>query len=147
MAELMARSDGWRESAGILCGRVGGGDWIAETVRFHHHLCNDEGRPRSIHLTEAAKFQLYEDLSKSKQRLIAGIHTHPEDWVDLSWIDQQNQICSRTGFWSIVAPFYGRKPWTIEAMGVHIRMPEGWGRLTKNQIKAHVRIEGPRGSL
>lgn len=140
LKELRARSEGWRESAALLCGRVVGSQWIAEIVKFHHQLCDDRGRPRSIHLTEAAKFQLYEELNRLHLRLIAGIHTHPEDWVDLSWIDQQNQVCSRKGFWSIVVPWYGREAWLIEGMGVHIRTSDGWGRLTPDQIKTHVRI-------
>src|ERR1700690_1422905 len=84
LKELQGRSDGWRESAALLCGRVVGSQWIAETVKFNHQVFHDRGRPRSIHLTEAAKFQLYEELNSLHLRLIAGIHTHPEDWVDLS---------------------------------------------------------------
>jgi proteasome lid subunit RPN8/RPN11 len=93
-----------------------------------------------MHLTEAAKFQLYEELNRLHLRLIAGIHTHPEDWVDLSWIDRQNQLCSRKGFWSIVVPWYGKESWLIDNMGVHIRTSNGWGRLTTDQTRTHVCI-------
>ncbi|MBZ5631466.1 MAG: hypothetical protein LAO06_21640 [Acidobacteriia bacterium] len=142
MEELEDRSGGWRESAAILCGRVVGADWMAETVRFHHHLCDDRGRPLSMHLTEDAKFRLYEELNRAELRLIAAIHTHPHEWVELSWIDQRNQICSRKDFWSIVAPWYGKSPWKLEDMGIHIRTGDGWGRLTVEQVRSHVRIEG-----
>ncbi len=91
-------------------------------------------------LTEAAKFRLYEELNRLQLRLIAGIHTHPADWVDLSWVDQGNQLCSKKGFWSIVIPWYGQRPWLIENMGVHIRTADGWGRLAVGQIKEHVSI-------
>lgn len=140
LTELQARSAGWRESAAIFCGRVIGSQWLAETVKFHHHLCDDHGRPRSMELSEEAKFRLYEELGRAHLRLIAGIHTHPEDWVDLSWIDQRNQLCSRRGFWSIVVPCYGKEPWTIASMGVHIRTSDGWGRLSADQVDAHLHI-------
>lgn len=140
LAELQARSAGWRESAAIFCGRVVGSQWLAEMVKFHHRLCDDRGQPRSMHLTEDAKFRLYEELNGLQFRLIAGIHTHPEDWVDLSWIDQRNQLCSKRGFWSLVVPWYGREPWPIADMGIHIRTSNGWGRLSADQVRAHVRI-------
>ena len=95
-----------------------------------------------MELTEEAKFRLYQELSQTQLRLIAGIHTHPEDWVDLSWIDQRNQLCSKRGFWSIVVPWYGNIPWNIEQMGIHIRTFDGWGRLTPAQIQEHVRVKG-----
>jgi len=93
-----------------------------------------------MQLTEEAKFRLYEELNREQLRLIAAIHTHPEDWVDLSWIDQKNQLCSKRGFWSIVVPWYGREPWVLETMGVHIRTSEGWARLSAEQVKAHVKL-------
>jgi len=140
LAELQARSARWRESAAILCGHVAGSQWIADVAKFYHRLCDDRGRSLSIILAEAAKFQLYEELNRFQLRLIAGIHTHPEDWVDLSWIDQRNQLCSKKGFWSIVVPSYGQKPWLIENMGVHIRTSNGWRRLTVGQIRKHVSV-------
>jgi proteasome lid subunit RPN8/RPN11 len=140
LTELRERSAGWRESAAIFCGRVIHSEWTVETVRFHHHLCDDRGRPLSIRLTESAKYELYRELNRLGLRLIAGIHTHPEDWVDLSWIDQQNQLCSRRGFWSIVVPWYAEQSWEVVAMGAHIRTLEGWCRLTTEQVQRHVRI-------
>lgn len=140
LSELRLRSAGWRESAAILCGRVIGSEWIVEIVRFHHHLCDDRGRPLSIRLTESAKYGLYTELNRLGLRLIAGIHTHPEDWVDLSWIDQQNQLCSRTGFWSIVVPWYAEQSWQLDGIGIHIRTRDGWCRLTTEQTRKYVQI-------
>jgi proteasome lid subunit RPN8/RPN11 len=141
LAELDLRSAGRRESAALLCGRVVNTDWIAEQVRFHHLLCNDRGRALSMSLTENAKFTLYEELSRLGLRLVAAVHTHPHDWVELSKIDQRNQICSRMGFWSIVVPWYGRHPWELSNMGVHILTADGWKRLTIDQIRSNVQIE------
>lgn len=142
LTELRERSAGWRESAAIFSGRVIGSEWIVEAARFHHHLCDDRGRPLSIRLTQSAKYQLYRDLNRYGLRLIAGIHTHPKDWVDLSWIDQQNQLCSRRGFWSIVVPWYAERTWGLDAIGIHIRTSDGWRRLTISQVCQHLRITG-----
>lgn len=136
MEGLKNRSNGWRESAAVWAGQIKGNDWIAERVLFHHELCDDRGGPLSISLTEAAKFDLYQTLAAANQRLVALLHTHPEDWVDLSWVDQQNQISSRVGFWSIVVPWYGREPWELTTMGIHVRQPNGWERLP-NEAIAH----------
>lgn len=140
LAELKERSAAWRESAAIFCGRVAERQWIADRVYFHHRLCDDRGRPRSMHLTEEAKFRLYEELNRDQLRLIAAIHTHPEGWVDLSWIDEKNQLCSKLGFWSIVVPWYGREPWLLDTMGVHVRIAEGWARLSTEQVRTHVKL-------
>src|SRR2546422_8448594 len=59
----------------------------------------------------------------------------PQDWVDLSQIDRENQMCSRVGFWSLVIPNYGRPPWLLTEMGIHTRTEKGWYRLTKAETQ------------
>jgi proteasome lid subunit RPN8/RPN11 len=140
--ELRSRSANWRESAATWCGRIVGSEWRASAVRFHHRLCDDRGRPLSISLTEDAKFGLYEEMNGLGLTLIAGVHTHPEDWVGLSWIDQRNQLSSRDGFWSVVVPWYARGPWNVSEMGFHVRTSAGWCRLTADQVLRHIHVEG-----
>jgi proteasome lid subunit RPN8/RPN11 len=71
---------------------------------------------------------------------VALIHTHPEDWVDLSEIDQANQVSSRIGFWSVVIPWYGQEPWILTIWGVHVRRESGWSRLTAVEIEDRVEV-------
>jgi len=92
-------------------------------------------------LTEDAKFELYEELNRLGLTLIAAVHTHPEDWVGLSWVDRKNQLSSKDGFWSLVLPWYGRTPIERLDIGVHIRRRGAWWRLTDAQISEHFRIE------
>ncbi|HTD24067.1 MAG TPA: hypothetical protein VK738_15525 [Terriglobales bacterium] len=133
---LRERSVTRRESGAIWAGKIDGtNNWVGEQVYFHHELCDERGTALSLELTEAAKFQLYQKLSKEGRQLIALLHTHPEDWVDLSSIDQDNQLSSRIGFWSIVIPWYARPPWDTEAMGIHVRSNPGWYRLTESEIR------------
>lgn len=131
LSTLKVRSDGRRESAAILIGKVEDSlDWIADDVRFHHELCNDKAGSHYLEISEKAKFDLYTELAKTGKEIVALIHTHPKDWVGLSLIDQENQISSRIGFWSLVVPWYGREPWSIEKIGFHVRGRIGWNQLT-----------------
>jgi len=137
---LSERSAGWRESAAIWVGRVVDDEWIVEAVHFHHELCDDRAGALSLELSEAAKFRLYAEIGKQNRRVIALIHTHPGEWVGLSDIDERNQIGSRIGFWSLVAPWYAREPWDIQSIGVHVRCEFGWARLDQDEIPQRVRI-------
>lgn len=137
---LQVRSGGKCESAAIWAGIVHGNMWNAEQVFYHHELCNDRATALSLELTEKAKFFLYTHLAEQNLRLVALLHTHPGKWVGLSQIDAKNQISSRLGFWSIVVPRYGRKPWSLRSMGFHIRIENGWRRLRAKEIAERVNI-------
>ena len=138
LIRLADRSASWRESAAIWIGQLDGDDAVASDVLFHHELCDDRAGPLFLELTERAKFDLYRDLAASGKKLVGMIHTHPEEWVDLSLTDKKNQICSRVGFWSLVAPWYGRPPWELGAIGVHVRTDYGWYQHVGADIFAHV---------
>jgi hypothetical protein len=135
--ELRARSSGWRESAAIWSGTR---DGLVEQVFFHHRLGNDRGGPLSLELPEHAKLGLYQKLAAQNQVLLALLHTHPEGWVGLSKIDQQNQLSSRVGFWSIVLPYYGRNDWNPRDIGFHIRVEHGWLQLSLDEVEQHFSI-------
>lgn len=134
---LRERSAGWRESASVWAGQR---DGVVQQVIFHHEIADDRGGPLSLELPEAAKLQLYGRLAAERQVLLALLHTHPEDWVGLSWIDQQNQISSRVGFWSIVLPHYGRCPWSWSDVGFHMRTAEGWYQLSAAEACANLLV-------
>ena len=123
---LRKQSGGWRESGAIWIGDLDGSISTVVDVLFFHDLCDDKGRSLSLELSQEAKFALYKEVAKREQKLVGMIHTHPEDWVDLSGIDKANQLCSRIGFWCLVLPYYAQRPWSIGATGVHIRADCGW---------------------
>jgi proteasome lid subunit RPN8/RPN11 len=141
LAGLRDRSAGWRESAAIWAGDVQDERWSAREVMFHHELCDDHGGPLSLELSEAAKFNLYRELAERGLRLVSLVHTHPHQWVDLSPVDQANQLSSRVGFWSVVIPDYAVEPWDIPRMGFHVRTHRGWRRLTPSAMRCRVVIE------
>jgi hypothetical protein len=135
---LRQRSDGWRESACVWIGDYDGR--VRHTV-FHHEVADDKANALSLELPEKAKFSLYQQLARDKQRVLALLHTHPDRWVGLSWIDQQNQISSRIGFLSIVLPDYGSVNWDVDAIGFHVKCERGWSRLTTSEVHATLKID------
>jgi hypothetical protein len=139
VCELRSRSAGWRESAAIWAGHR---DGTVNQVFFHHRLADDRGGPLSLELPEHAKFDLYRKLARANQVLLALLHTHPADWVGLSLIDQQNQLSSRVGFWSIVLPHYGRDDWDVRDIGFHVRAERGWIQLPPDDVEQHFSTTG-----
>jgi proteasome lid subunit RPN8/RPN11 len=107
---------------------------------FHHEIADDRATALSLELPEKAKFALYQHLTLTKESILALLHTHPFDWVDLSPIDQANQISSRVGFWSIVLPHYARTPWSTRTAGFHILDHNGWVRLTEAEVVAAITV-------
>ena len=141
LERLAERSAGWRESAAIWAGHLSGDDAVASEVFFHHELCDDQAGPLYFELTERAKFDLYKTLVAKKQTLVALIHTHPEDWVGLSPVDERNQLCSRIGFWSLVVPWYGSRPWDLTNLGIHARADIGWYQYTGREIADRIIVK------
>jgi proteasome lid subunit RPN8/RPN11 len=140
LAELQERSSGARESAAVWSGEVTENRTMVQRVDFHHGLGDDRATALSLELSEAAKFRLYRTLGGLQLKLAALIHTHPEDWVDLSEVDRTNQISSCVGFWSLVVPNYGRPPWETEKMGIHLQTEKGWYRLDRQEVHSMVHV-------
>jgi proteasome lid subunit RPN8/RPN11 len=142
LAALEQRSSGARESGAVWSGIVDGPITTVLRVDFHHELCDDRATALSMELSEEAKFRLYGDLRKEGLKLAALVHTHPAEWVGLSEVDRENQLCSRLGFWSLVVPRYGRGPWLLEEMGIHIQTESGWYQMGAEEATSMVSVEG-----
>ena len=141
LAGMKKRSAGWRESGAIWAGNIEEPTSSVLEVFFYHDLCDDKGRALSLELSAEAKFSLYKELAGRGLKLVSMIHSHPEEWVGLSNIDQANQLCSRIGFWSIVVPYYARRKWNINTAGVHIRINEGWHQFPPNEAAKRIIIK------
>jgi proteasome lid subunit RPN8/RPN11 len=142
MAVLEERSSGMRESGAIWSGSVEDTLTTVQRVDFHHELCDDRATALSMELSEEAKFRLYGDLGKEGLKLAGLVHTHPADWVGLSEVDRENQLCSRLGFWSLVVPRYGREPWILEELGIHLQTEGGWYELRSDEVSSMVSVRG-----
>ncbi len=136
---LRARSAGRRESACVWTGARNG---LVTDVIFHHELADDRATALSLELPEKAKFALYGRLAARGETILALLHTHPEDWVGLSPVDQRNQLGSKIGFWSIVLPYYAANNWRSEEIGFHVRQNRGWSQLTAAHVGEYFHVEG-----
>lgn len=134
---LRTRSEGRRESACVWIGTSAG---AVHRVTFHHEMADDHATALSLELPETAKLKLYQQLGHEKLRILALLHTHPDSWVDLSWIDQQNQISSRVGFLSLVLPYYGKRDWNYDEIGFHVKCDRGWRRADAQEAREIVQI-------
>jgi len=134
---LRDRSNGRVESA---CMWIGDRTGQVRRVIFHHEIADDRATALSLELPEKAKFALYKSLASTHENILALLHTHPHDWVDLSPIDQANQISSRVGFWSIVLPQYAQTFWDLNTVRFHIRCERGWRRLSPIEVAAALTV-------
>ncbi len=131
------------ESAGLLLGRIAQPVWAATAALLHDDLGEDHGTAFSVRLSEAGKIRLYQHLERTGLRVVALVHTHPDSWVDLSPIDEDNQISSRVGVWSLVLPYYGHPSgWNHGDIGVHVRAEKGWKRLSAAEAASRVLLDG-----
>jgi len=130
-----------RESGAIWSGSVDGTVTTVRRVDFHHELCDDKATALSMELSEEAKFRLYVDLRQEGLKMAALVHTHPAEWVGLSEVDRENQLCSRLGFWSLVVPKYACAPWRLEDFGIHLQTEKGWYQLRSEEVISMVSVE------
>lgn len=131
-----------RESGAVWSGSLDGSVTKVSRVDFHHELCDDKAKALSMELSESAKFRLYEELGQEGLKLAGLVHTHPAEWVALSDVDRENQLCSRVGFWSLVIPRYAREGCRLEEIGVHLQTEDGWYELKPEEAVSMVSFEG-----
>ncbi len=68
------------------------------------------------------------------------VHTHGNDWVNHSWVDDEMAYTRKQGGLSIVLPFHARKRPRPEEGGVHLRDRGRWRRLSEHEISDVVRL-------
>ena len=120
---------------------TGSRDGRVSDVVFHHEMADDRATAFSLELPEREKFALYEKLGRRGDALLSLLHTHPDDGVELSPVDQRNQLSSRIGFWSIVLPHYGARDWKLEEIGFHVRCDRGWRRLRLAEVRDRLHVD------
>jgi hypothetical protein len=71
---------------------------------------------------------------------LAQVHTHGNDWVNHSWVDDQRAYSQRDGALSLVLPYHAAGRPTLWQAGVHVREPAGWRRVTGKEINTLIRL-------
>ncbi len=71
---------------------------------------------------------------------LAQVHTHGNDWVCHSWVDDRMAYTRRDGALSIVLPYHARRrPAPLDG-GVHLRSAGSWHRLSDDDAQQAVRL-------
>ncbi|MFC0105563.1 hypothetical protein [Kibdelosporangium aridum] len=71
---------------------------------------------------------------------LAQVHTHGNDCVNHSWVDDQRAYSQRDGALSLVLPYHATGRPTLWQAGVHVREPAGWRRVTGEEINTLIRL-------
>lgn len=138
---LRAHGDGQREAACIWAGDSSDHEERVTDVIFLDDLPGVEAFALQHRTTRKATEALFTQLRDKKLSIIADVHTHPADWVELSWIDRAHPIEYRPGLTAIVLPHYATSSPNLETIGVHVYLGDGqWRQLDGDEAKSKVRV-------
>ena|SRR3569832_1027608 len=140
---LQERSAGQREAACVWLGGRTRETEIATDIVFLDDLPGTVGR-RLQHRTSRQAVAILLELARAKGlSIVADIHTHPSDWVDLSDVDREHPIEYRVGLVAIVLPSFALGEPDLARTGVHQYLGNGdWERLDGSQSNPRL-VLGP----
>lgn len=118
-AGLAQRGSGKVEAFCVWAGDRTSSSLQVKEVIFLDDLPGVQGFPLFHKISREAVARLFEILKSKSLDLIADVHTHPEEWVDLSQIDQENPLEYRVGFYSVVLPYFGKSDPSLDLTGLH----------------------------
>ncbi len=134
--------DGARGCEGIVMWLGREQDGVAEITRLVSLRGPDvERRPGLINIPSHVLYQVDLIAEKEGAYLVGQIHSHPGNFVDLSWVDREDGI-STPHYLSVVAPHYAQDPRTTwPDCGVHVCDTAGvFHRLTPVQAQVALSI-------
>lgn len=119
IAELGRRAGGVREAgAFLLASTIGRSTSVARVVYFDDvdPACLTGG----ISMKSSAFSALWDICFTEELRVIADVHTHPDDYVDQSDIDKANPMIAAAGHVAVIVPDLAGHTIAAEECGVHI---------------------------
>jgi len=138
---LRVRGWGRREAACVWVGDREGSIERARDVIFLDDLPGTVGRPLQHRTSREAVAALLARARDLGMMIVADIHTHPSDWVDLSVVDRAHQIEYRVGLLALVLPHFATTPPTLHEVGVHEYAGDGeWATFDLPHIADRVHI-------
>ncbi|MGE0710321.1 MAG: hypothetical protein AB7N76_13590 [Planctomycetota bacterium] len=85
---------------------------------------------------------LFELLRSRELEILADVHTHPSDWVELSPVDQEHPIEYRVGLLALVIPRFAAGERSIDACGLHEYLGDlRWRQLEQGEVATTIQIE------
>lgn len=140
---LGERSQGRRESACIWAGQRSPEQCVVQEVVFLDDLPGVRGRSLQHRTPKHALDQLFQILREKGLQIVADVHTHPHDWVDLSRVDQRNPIEHRIGLIAIILPDYAQRAISLVDIGVHEYLGSyQWRRLPRLEVQSRLLVPG-----
>lgn len=138
---LRARGYGQREAACVWAGESSDLEERVSEVIFLDDLPGVESFALQHRTTRKATAVLFEQLREKRLSIVADVHTHPEEWVDLSWVDKAHPIEYRPGLTALVLPGYATGAPSLKETGVHVYLGDGeWRHLKGFRAQMKVRI-------
>lgn len=116
--------------------RTGAQHGIATTVTVPNAVTS----PGNFTVSAAAMDQAGDHFDVLGLVRLAQVHTHGNDWVNHSWVDDQRAYSQRDGALSLVLPFHATGLPTLWQAGIHVREPTGWRRVTGEDINNLIRL-------
>jgi hypothetical protein len=140
-AGLRDRGRGNHETACVWGGRRSVAADTAQSVTFLDDLPGVRAGARYHHLSRATIDALFSILRTRREMIVADIHTHPKDWVDLSDTDAMHPIEFRPGLPAMVIPHFAQSPPTLNGLGLHEYVGDGvWRMLHPGEVLNVLRI-------
>jgi len=138
LSELRAKGDGRRESGAFLLAPVGSRR-IDEVVFF------DDVDPHclvgSIRLSGDAFSRLADRCRAVDQQVVADVHTHPYDRVDLSSVDRSHPMVALPGHVALVVPRFAAGRIRRREIGFHQYLGEaGWASAFGKAARRRLRL-------
>ena len=118
ITELRMRGYGRRESGALLLAKKEDN----EIVRF---ICYDDLDPQAfdtgiIRFDSSGFTPLWDLCIREGLRVVADVHTHPENWTGQSSADKQHPIIHQKGHIALIVPNYARKTQkTLRGVGIY----------------------------
>lgn len=139
---LAEHSQGLRESGCIWAGKRNELTWTVKEVLFLDDLPGVR-RQHLYHRTpRIAINKLFELLREKDLQIIADLHTHPTDWVELSDTDKLHPIEYRIGLIAVIFPYFAQMKHKFNDLGVHEYLGNGeWQRLPLSEVNKRIIIE------
>lgn len=138
---LRTRGEGAREAACVWAGSCSEREELVSEVVFLDDFPGVKSFALQHQTSRTATDALFEGLRVKRLSIIADVHTHPEDWVDLSWVDKAHPIEYRPGLSALVLPYYATSIPAIATTGIHIYLGDGrWKRLHGRRAQQKVQI-------
>jgi len=141
-SELNRRSGGANETACVWGGERVRGLWSIRSVHFLDDFGPVNAGPLHHRASREGVEHLFDELRRRGEVVVADVHTHPADWVDLSPTDEAHPIEFRVGLLAVVVPWFASRTPTLEHVGVHEYMATStWRRLSPSEVSSRIRVE------